>query len=242
MVAHMHYYLEVAGPGKVRVLQPSAEERQQRRTIPCLVECKESMLARHRVERERANAHAAEQRGSVDTGGGVWAFFSADELAELGWTQSDAVAPCAKSCNAQEASVKAVCRSQRSQRCHPARRARQRNKIKEAAKPALTVAAALLMLLRFMASAFMEQCVRWIWWALRCGVVFIKMSVRGIMSLCQPVGERAPSWAQQRRKRTCKMVAWPARTAKASHHQIPAALHYLRHLRSIAAAAHGCKA
>ena len=142
----MHYYLEAAGPGKVRVLQPSAEERQQRRTIPCLVECKESMLARHRVERERANAHAAEQRGSVDTGGGVWAFFSADELAELGWTQSDAVAPCAKSCNAQEASVKAVCRSQRSQRCHPARRARQRNKIKEAAKPALTAAAALLML------------------------------------------------------------------------------------------------
>ena len=78
--------------------------------------------------------------------------------------------------------------------------------------------------------------------ALRCGVVFIKMSVRGIMSLGQPVGERTPSWAQQLRKKKCRMRAWPARTAKPSHHQTPAALYYLRHLRSIAAAAHGCKA
>ena len=242
MVAHMHYYLEMAGPGKVRVLQPRSEARQQRRTIPCLVECKESVLARQELERARAKPFASEQRSSADTGGGIWALFSVEELAELGWVEPDALAPSAMPCGVQEGSVKAVCRSPKSQRCHPARRAGSRNKINQAAKPALTVAVVLLMLLRLMASAFLGQCVRWIWGALRCGVVFIKMSVRGIMSLCQPVGERTPSWAQQRRRKKRRMRAWPARTAKPSHHQTPAALYYLRHLRSIAAAAHGCKA
>ena len=242
MVAHMHYYLEMAGPGKVRVLQRRSEARQQRSTIPCLVECKESVLARQELERARAKPFASEQRSSADTGGGIWALFSVEELAELGWVEPDALAPSAMPCGVQEGSVKAVCRSPKSQRCHPARRAGSRNKINQAAKPALTVAVVLLMLLRLMASAFLGQCVRWIWGALRCGVVFIKMSVRGIMSLCQPVGERTPSWAQQLRKKKCRMRAWPARTAKPSHHQTPAALYYLRHLRSIAAAAHGCKA
>ena len=242
MVAHIHYYLEMARPGKVRVLQPSAEERQQKRTVPCLVECKESVLARLELEGESSNTCASEQRGSVDTGGGVWAFLSAKELAELGWTQPDASAFIATPCNAQDASVRAGCRSQRSQRRHPARRPRQGNTIKQTAKAALTVAAVLLMLLRLIMSAFLGQRVRWVWRALKHGVVAIKISVGGIMSLYQLAGERTAPWRTQRRKQTCRMAAWPGCTARPSHHQTPAALYYLRHVRSIAAAAHGCKA